>query len=117
MKKIKLTKTILEKKQKNHKKIKINKNNFEKKKKKKKTILEEKSKKKIKKGKKHARKVKAEFSTSSILKKNSKKIILKKNMWGNIVANKNHVKKHCNNPHCFKENNYEAKSTKSILKK
>jgi hypothetical protein len=32
MKKIKLTKTILEKKQKNHKKIKINKNNFEKKK-------------------------------------------------------------------------------------
>ena len=38
-------------------------------------------------------------------------------MWGNIVANKNHVKKHCNNPQCFKENNYEAKSTKSILKK
>jgi hypothetical protein len=79
--------------------------------------LEEKSKKKIKNGKKHARKVKAEFSTSSILKKNSKKIILKKNMWGNIVANKNHVKKHCNNPQCFKENNYEAKLTKSILKK
>jgi hypothetical protein len=30
--------------------------------------------------KKHAGKVKAEFSTSSILKKNSIKIILKKNM-------------------------------------
>jgi len=36
--------------------------------------------------KQHAGKVKAEFSTSSILKKNSIKIILKKNMWGNIVT-------------------------------
>jgi hypothetical protein len=33
--------------------------------------------------KKHVGKVKIEFSTSSILKKNSTKIILKKNMWGN----------------------------------
>jgi len=31
-------------------------------------------------------KVKAEFSTSSILKKNSTKIVLKKTMWGNIVT-------------------------------
>ena len=36
--------------------------------------------------KKHAGKVEAEFLTSSILKKNSIKIILKKNMWGNIVT-------------------------------
>jgi hypothetical protein len=34
----------------------------------------------------HVGKVKAEFSTSSILKKNSTKIILKKNIWGNTVA-------------------------------
>jgi hypothetical protein len=33
--------------------------------------------------KKHVGKVKTEFSTSSILKKKSTKIILKKNMWGN----------------------------------
>jgi hypothetical protein len=33
-------------------------------------------------------KVKAKFSTSSILKKNSTKIILKKYMWGNTVAKK-----------------------------
>ena len=43
-----------------------------------------KSKRKIK--KKHVGKVKAEFSTSSILKKNSIKIILEKNMWKNTVA-------------------------------
>jgi hypothetical protein len=36
--------------------------------------------------KKPAGKVEAEFLTSSILKKNSIKIILKKNMWGNIVT-------------------------------
>jgi hypothetical protein len=48
--------------------------------------------------KKHVGKVKAEFSTSSILKKNSIKIILEKNMWGNTVANKNYMGKHCNNP-------------------
>jgi len=49
--------------------------------------LEEKKQNKMEKnGKKHAGKVKAEFSTSSILKKNSIKIILKKNMWGNIVT-------------------------------
>jgi len=53
--------------------------------------------------KKHVGKVKAEFSTSSILKKNSIKIILEKNMWGNTVANKNYMGKHCNNPQCFKE--------------
>jgi len=49
-------------------------------KKKKKTILEEKME------KKHAGKVKVEFSTSSILKKKSTKIILKKNMWGNTAV-------------------------------
>jgi hypothetical protein len=48
--------------------------------------------------KKYVGKVKAEFSTSSILKKNSIKIILEKNMWGNTVANKNHMGKYCNNP-------------------
>ena len=53
--------------------------------------------------KKHVGKVKAEFSTSSILKKNLIKIILEKNMWGNTVANKNHMRKHCNNPQCFKK--------------
>jgi hypothetical protein len=36
--------------------------------------------------KKHMGKVKVKFSTSSRLKKNSTKIILKKNMWGNTVA-------------------------------
>jgi hypothetical protein len=61
-------------------------------------------------------KVKAKFSTSSILKKNSTKIILKKYMWGNTVAKKKkHMGKHCNNLQCFKENKYEAKfSTSSI---
>jgi hypothetical protein len=49
-------------------------------KKKKKIILEKKMK------KHHVGKVKAELSTSSILKKNSTKIILKKNIWGNTVA-------------------------------
>jgi hypothetical protein len=38
--------------------------------------------------KKHVGKIKAKFSTSSILKKNSTKIILKKYMWGNTVAKK-----------------------------
>jgi hypothetical protein len=52
--------------------------------KKKKIILEKKMKKNGK--KKHVGKVKAKFSTSSILKKKSTKIILKKNMWGNTVA-------------------------------
>jgi hypothetical protein len=46
--------------------------------------LEKKSKKKNE--KKHVGKVKAEFSTSLILKKKSTKIILEKNMWGNTVA-------------------------------
>jgi hypothetical protein len=36
--------------------------------------------------KKHVGKVKAEFSTSSILKKKLTKLILKKNMRGNTVA-------------------------------
>ena len=57
---------------------------MKKKKNKKKTILEKKSKKKNK--KKTCGKVKAEFSTSSILKKNSTEIILKKNIQGNTVA-------------------------------
>ena len=65
--------------------------------------------------KKHVGKIKAKFSTSSILKKNSTKIILKKYMWGNTVAKKKHMGKHCNNLQCFKENKYEAKfSTNSI---
>ena len=62
-------------------------------------------------------KVKAEFSTSSILKKNSIKIILEKKhvekhcsktktMWGNIVTIHSVLKK-----------NYEIKSTKTILEK
>jgi hypothetical protein len=28
---------------------------------------------------------------------------------------KNHVGKHCNNPQCFKENNYEAKFSTSLI--
>jgi hypothetical protein len=53
-------------------------------------------------------KVKAKFSTSSILKKKFTKDNFEKKMWGNIVAN----------PQCFKEKSYEAKfSTSSILKK
>jgi hypothetical protein len=36
--------------------------------------------------KKHLGKVKVKFITSSIFKKNSKKIILKKNTWGNTLA-------------------------------
>jgi hypothetical protein len=61
-------------------------------------------------------KVKAEFSTSSILKKNLIKIILEKKhvgkhysktktMWGNIVTIHS----------VFFKKNYEAKSTKTIL--
>jgi hypothetical protein len=38
-------------------------------------------------------------------------------MRGNTIANKNYVGKYCNNPQCFKEKNYEVKSTKTILKK
>ena len=34
----------------------------------------------------HLRVGKSEFSTNSILKTNSTKVILKKNMWGNTVA-------------------------------
>jgi len=61
--------------------------------------------KKKQKKKKHMGKVKAEFSTSSILKKNSTKIVLKKTMWGNIVTIHSVLKK----------KNYEAKfSTSSI---
>ena len=70
--------------------------------------------------KKHVGKVKTEFSTSSILKKNSTKIILKKNMWGNseiLQQNKNHMRKHYHNPLCFKKKNYKAKLTKTILEK
>jgi hypothetical protein len=36
-------------------------------------------------GKKHVRKVKAEFSTSSVLKKNSTKIILKRKTCGETL--------------------------------
>jgi hypothetical protein len=67
--------------------------------------------------KKHVGKVKAEFSTSSILKKKLTKIILKKICGETLSRNKNLVEKHCNNPQCFKEKNYEAKSTNIILKK
>jgi broad specificity polyphosphatase/5'/3'-nucleotidase SurE len=59
-----------------------------------------------KKKQKHAGKVKVEFSTSSILKK--------------IFDKDNFEKKHvgnCNNPQCFKEKNYEVKSTKTTLEK
>jgi hypothetical protein len=77
----------------------------------------EKKAKKLKKFKKHVGKVKAEFSTSSILKKNLIKIILEKKhvgkhysktkiMWGNIVT--------IHSVFFFKKN-YEAKSTKTIL--
>ena len=38
-------------------------------------------------------------------------------MWGNIVAKQKPWGEHCNNPQCFKEKNYEAKSTKTILEK
>jgi len=32
-----------------------------------------------------------------------------------IITKQNHVREHCSNPQCFKENNYEAKfSTSSI---
>ena len=51
------------------------------------------------------------FSTNSIWKKiKSTKTILEKKQ-------KNYVEKHCSNPQCFKEKNYEEKSTKTILKK
>jgi hypothetical protein len=34
------------------------------------------------------------------------------------IIKKNHVRKHCSNPQCYKEKNYKAKfSTSSILKK
>ena len=64
--------------------------------------------------KQHAGKVKAEFSTSSILKnKFDKDNFEKKKTCGETLQqNKNHVGKHCNNPQCFKEKNYKAKSTK-----
>ena len=77
--------------------------------------MEKKAKRKIK--TKHVGKVKAEFSTSSILKKNSIKIILEKKhvekhcsktktMWGNIVT-----------VHSVLKKNYETKSIKIILEK
>ena len=56
-------------------------------------------------------KVKDEFSTSSILKKIDKDNLKKKHvgkhcskikiMWGNTVAKKNNMEKHCNNPKYF----------------
>jgi hypothetical protein len=34
------------------------------------------------------------------------------------IIRKNHMRKHCNNPQCFKEKNYKARFlTNSILKK
>jgi hypothetical protein len=48
--------------------------------------LKKKEKKLKKMKKKHMGKVKVKFSTSSILKTNSTKIILKKHTWGNTVA-------------------------------
>jgi len=93
--------------------------------KKKKIILEKKGKNKMK--KKHVGKVKVKFSTSSILKKNSKKIILKikhvgkhcgktKTMWGNIVTIHSVLKKKST-----KQNSqltqYKKKSIKTILEK
>ena len=67
--------------------------------------------------KKHVGKVKVKFLTSSILKKKSTKIILKKQCGETLQQNKNNVGKHCNNPQYFKEKNNEAKSTKTILEK
>ena len=55
-------------------------------------------------GKKHVGEVKAEFSTSSILKKKFNKDNFGKKTRGKILQqNKNHIGKHCNNPQCFKE--------------
>ena len=79
----------------------------------KKTILEEKKQNKME--KKHVGKVKAEFSTSSILKKKFDKDYFEKK----------HVGKHCNNPQCFKKKTTKQNrqnlqllfSTSSILKK
>ena len=79
---------------------------------KKKTILGNKKQKQMK--KKHVGKVKAEFSTSSILKKIDKDNFEKK-----------HVGKYCNNPQCFKKKTTKQNrqnlqllfSTSSILKK
>jgi hypothetical protein len=92
------TKTILKKK---HKKMKKKRDSFRRKNGK----------------KKHAEKVKPEFSTSSILKKIDKDNFEKthvgkhcsktKTMWGNIVTIHNILKK----------KNYEAKSTKTFLEK
>jgi hypothetical protein len=65
--------------------------------------------------KKHAGKVEAEFLTSSILKKNSIKIILKKNMWGNIVTIHSVLKKKTTKQNL--QNLQLLFSTSSILKK
>ena len=66
-----------------------------------------------KKEKKTCGEVKAEFSTSSIfLKKIDKDNFEKKTCGETLQQNKNHVEKYCNNPQCFKEKNYEAKSMK-----
>ena len=81
-------------------------------KKKKKKILEKKRKKKKK---KHVGKVKAENQLN--IKKKSTKIILEKKCEETLYQNKNYVEKHCNNPQCFFKKTYEAKSTKTILKK
>ena len=62
-------------------------------------------------------KVKVELSTSSILKKKLTKIILKKNMWRNTVAKQKPFEKTLQQFTVFKEKNYEAKSTKTILQK
>ena len=52
--------------------------------------------------KKHVGKVKAEFSTSSILKKQFDKDNFRKKTCGETLQqNKNHVGKYCNNPQCF----------------
>jgi len=50
----------------------------------------------------------------NIKKIKSTKIILEKN---HKKKHKNHVEKHCSNPQCFKEKNYKAKFSSSILKK
>jgi len=64
--------------------------------------------------KKHVGKVKAKFSTSSILKKINKDNFEKK-IREKTVAKQKPYEKYCNNPQCFKEKNYEIKfSTSSI---
>jgi hypothetical protein len=71
-------------------------------------------------------KVKTKLSTSSILKKNSTKIILKKNMWGNTVAKQKpygdivtiySVLKKKSTKQNSQPSQYKKKSTKIILKK